>query len=497
MTAHARFVRSPRSVRLGAALAAIGAAVALVAPAGAAPAADAWTARAQLDTQRCGPYCRAAVPPEVYRYSASADLSDLRVLDGAGKVQPFARYRVPAVAAGPSGESAVPVYPVTAATRGALAPETRLRMERTPAGAVRFEVDAGQGVAGQAAPAAVVAYVVDARSIDTAVAGVRLDATFAAGRLLPLTIERSRDLKTWEPVARGEPVYRLDGASGALAQSTVRFAAPLPLRESFLRITWPADAVFELRALHVLFDAVASPARAAVDLVAVASDGRTVEWELPAAVGWEALELRPAGRNALLPLVVQARRAPSDPWIDVGRGVVYRIAGAPGTGAVDGAGAADSSSPPLRVAGGAYRRLRVVIDDKAPPLESPLKARLLFPAEEIVFLAQGSAPFSLVTGTTAPGSAGAALPVASLLPDYRAGAEGKVPLSVVTGIDVDPARAAPPATFGGLDVRTLALWAVLGVAVLLLSLFAYSLVRKLRAAPAAGESRQQPPPGIH
>jgi hypothetical protein len=75
------------------------------------------------------------------------------------------------------------------------------------------------------------------------------------------------------------------------------------------------------------------------------------------------------------------------------------------------------------------------------------------------------------------------------VPGYRPGAERAFAQAALGPAKVDQARLPrPPVLFLGLDGRTVALWAVLGAAVLLLSAFALSLLRRL------GHGQSKPPP---
>jgi len=104
---------------------------------------------------------------------------------------------------------------------------------------------------------------------------------------------------------------------------------------------------------------------------------------------------------------------------------------------------------------------------------------LEYPPLQVLFIATGDGPFSIATGKA--GLETAALPVATLLPNYASGAEFATPLLQATNITVD----SKPRTAGqrGKDLlgdwfnRSALLWGVLGLAVLVLGGLAVSLLR--------------------
>jgi hypothetical protein len=168
----------------------------------------------------------------------------------------------------------------------------------------------------------------------------------------------------------------------------------------------------------------------------------------------------------------------------VGRGVVYRLR----------EGEVQSTSTPLDIAPGTYQALRVVPDRGSPGFgATPPALTLHFAPRDVVFLARAVSPreaFVLAAGNPQARSAALALP--TLMPGYTPNAERALPLAATGKVRVDPALAAPTAGVFGIPLRTWVLWAVLVGAVLILSLFAWSLVRKVNAAPAAASADSSP-----
>ncbi|NWA18564.1 DUF3999 family protein, partial [Pseudomonas gingeri] len=97
-------------------------------------------------------------------------------------------------------------------------------------------------------------------------------------------------------------------------------------------------------------------------------------------------------------------------------------------------------------------------------------------ATQLVFLARGEPPFTLVLGN--PSVKGANLPLSTLIPDYSAERLAGLGQAKVAGeaVVTSPAVAAP--VDAGPNWKKLGLWAVLLLGVAALGAMAYSLLRK-------------------
>jgi hypothetical protein len=437
------------------------------------PKAEEFAARFEITAVGEGPYFRVPLTADVFRYSRTADLADVRLFNAAGDALPFALY---AAAAEKPEESEVPlpVYPIEAGVLQAAIAGGRLEIHQQ--GGATTVVIEGERRAG--AKTRVAAFLLDARQVKARAVALELDAEFDHARLVPVSVQASRDLKRWRTLAAGEPVFRLGQGAHENVRSEVRFANAQLLDGEYLRLTWAESARFELRgAILKTLPAASPPPPPPVDIglgVPAAFKAREVEWTLETPLRFAQLAVRAAEPNTLAPVTVMARPRIGEPWRAIGRGVVYRVV-------LEGE---ERFSPAISVAAGSYAAIRLVLDEAAPALgTTPPAMALRLAPREVAFLARGARPYQLAVGHEQ--TARAALPLASLVPDYQHDAERKFAVAALGPARIDETRLPqPPSLLFGLDGRTVTLWAVLIGAVLLLSTFAFSLLRRADRARA-------------
>ena len=432
-----------------------------------------FAARFEITTTSAEPFQRVPLGPEVFRYSQSAQLNDLRVFNAGGEALPFALRRPNERSASQETAQKVAAYPVAAAVHAAALGGGRMEIRQDATG-ISVVIE-GQDIAPRpAAQTRVDAYLLDTRAIKKRALGLELDADFDNAKLVPISVEASSDLKSWRWLATAEPVFRLDNGDTRATRTTVRFAEAGSVENQFLRIIWSNTARFSLHAAF-LKTIVADSAPLVPDVaVAVEApgtfDGRRAEWTVPTPVTLTQFEVRLAEPNTLVPVKIFGRKRVGEPWLAVGRGVIYRIAWEGG----------ERLSPPLAIRSGSYQALKIEVDGAAGSLGAkPPAAMLRFAPREMVFLARGPAPFTLATGHSSA-SAGQ-LPLNRLIPGYKADAElAFPPAALANPVINDNLLAKPAKTVWGIDSRRLVLWVILIAAVLLLSGYAVSLLRKLK-----------------
>ena len=437
-----------------------------------APRPDDFVARFALTVPAGGPFYRFPLTADTYRYSRTQNLSDLRVFNAQGEAIAFALYE-PKRARPQQTSTALAIYPIHAATLEAARAGGRMEVRQLAGETIVIVKGAGH-VDGTDDKKKTAAWLIDAREIKQAAVALEFDAAFEAGRLIPVTLAASKDLKTWRTIVAGEPLYRLSGAAGLEARTRIELPAQTAVEGEFLRLTWAGSASFDLRGATLKTVPFAAPAVEAPRLelhAPLTTRAHEIEWRVPTPARFSQVELRLGETNSLLHVSIQGRSG-AEPWRTIGRGVVYHLVR-------DGV---EHTSPALDVEVGRIDAIKLVSDPNGAGFGAPPPAVWLrFAPREVVFLARGGGPFDLAVGRR--DSIPAALTLAGLLPDYKADAENALPSATIGAPRVDERRAgdAPPRLFG-LDVRTATLWAVLIGAVLLLSIFAFSIFRKANAS---------------
>jgi hypothetical protein len=418
---------------------------------------------------------RLALPLRVLQQSRSPGLADLRVFNAKGESLPVAL--IPPREESATLDAALPLFrwPETRASADGAKPRVRVRVDANGA-VVRIE---GAAVPRRAAPAQPAReWLLDAsvrrRGDRLAAVTLRWDRD-ATGLTRRATLEGSDDLDTWRTVA-----------TGTLVDLPSTTASPGVLRD---RLAIDADGRAPRYLRLRLDDGLAlrgaqaqwrSAARAPLDEAAVrferADDDRFgVAWEadLRAPVEPRQIEVALPQPNTVLVVALEQRRDTDSAWRGVGRHTLYRLA-RNGTEVV---------SPPLEVSAPAARHWRLRLDHPGSTADATaLDATMRWAALGLAFVSRGPAPLQLAVGREdAPRTA---LPLSTIVPDYRDGAEAELPLASLGPLSpqtpVRPTLLQRLAEAGAQERRRWLLWLVLAGAVGGLAWLARSLLRDLK-----------------
>lgn len=427
---------------------------------------DDFAVRFSVETVPNASLQRLAMPMEALAALQTADAADVRLFNGKGQSVPIAPipHRDETIALKPRDW---PIYPVMATHQQQKRGNLSLRIEKTADRSV-VRVIEGANTEPAAAVTRQIATLVDTRPIKGPLAELTVDAELAPGEPVALTVSASKDLKTWRTLAQDVPVFRF-GADGPGSMQV-----PLPgvhLEDEYLRISWPPGAAFSLRGARITPAASAAPPQRLAVPLAAKRDGKGFVIALPFATPLQALDIRPADANTLVPVRLSGRSVRGEPWRTLATGVVYRLH-ADGT---------ESFGPPLELNGATVRELRIepATGDFAFA-SAPHVTALLLP-QEWVFIASGPPPFILAVGRA--GAETTRLPLASLIPGHTAGAEDRLPTARV---NVASITRQPPGklsrisqALGASSTRSLVLWAVLIGGVLVLGGVAWAVMRQM------------------
>jgi len=442
----------------------------------------AW--RAKLGLPDGASLARVELPVQALQGMRSGAANDVRVFNAAGAVVPFALLGgADLVRRAPFAQTvSYKAYPLfstsgdTRPTRGAV--EVRIDTgEQRSSAWVRWDRPDMKTSAADAAVAAqpLQAALFDLRAEKQSLAALDLVVDMPHNALVHVVVASSTDLMNWTPVATKGPLFQFDGGD-APANTTLDLVQPLQAQGRYLRLSWPGQAGVKLRALTGTVAAsqtVAAPARAA--LPPGTPDGNNaLNWTLPFATPISALHLQAVQNNSLVPVRILGRSEAPQPWRTLASSVVYRL---------DGQGQS-GSNPATALHGASLQSLRVEAGKGMALPDGGLQATVEFAPVQVAFLASGVGPFTLAVGRA---QTAAAAVDASLLGSVTPAKLAELPLATLSDVVV---QAQPSGGLNGaasrwlpdgVSLRSVLLWAVLGVGVLALAGVAYSLVRQMGA----------------
>jgi hypothetical protein len=427
---------------------------------------------------------RVDVPVQALLGMRSGNGNDVRVFNAAGAVVPFALLggsdlRRAAPFAQTISYRAYPLFSTSGdsrPTRGAVEVRVDGGDQRTSAW-VRWDRPDMKTSAADAAVAAqpLQTALFDLRAEKQTLATLDVVVDMPHNALVHVSVATSTDLMDWTPVATKGPLFQFDGGD-APTNTTLELTQPLQVQGRYVRLSWPGQSGVKLRALTGTVAAsqtAAAPLRATLPVGT--SDGTgALNWTLPFATPIAALHLKAVQNNSLVPVRILGRGEASQPWRTLASSVVYRL---------DGVGQG-GSNPATALHGASLYSLRVEAGKGMSLPDGGLQATVEFAPVQVAFLASGAGPFTLAVGRaqTPPAAVDASL-LGSVTPAKLA----ELPLATLSnivaraqssgGLDGAASRWLPD----GVSLRSVLLWAVLGVGVLALGSVAFSLVRQMGA----------------
>ncbi len=412
---------------------------------------------------------RLAMPKAALAALQTPNAADVRLFNANGQAVPIALIP-PRVQSVTSASAMWPTYPIMATPQQQNLGNVSLRIEKSAGLSVVRVIESAEAKPGATA-AKQIAALVDTRKLNVHLSELTVDAELAPGQPVALTLTASKDLKNWRTLAQDVPVFRF--GSNANAPGSMRIPlSGVQLDNEYLRISWPTGAAFKLTSVRITpAAATAPPQRLAIPLTAV-SDGDATLVSLPFATPLQALDIRPADPNTLVPIHLSGRNMRGEAWRPLTSNVVYRIH----------SNGVETIGPPIELNGISVREIRIVPAAGTVVLNPPPQVNALLSPMEWAFVASGPAPFTLAVGRS--GTQVNRLTLASLIPGYAVGDENKLHVALVDEASV---TTTPPdtltrisQTIGAPSPRTLILWAVLIGGVLILGGIAWAVIRQMK-----------------
>lgn len=421
-----------------------------------------------LHDDSAGAY-RVALDREVYRSAQLPSLRDVDVLNADGVPVPSALFAAGQPLAQSSRHAELPWFPLPAGAAVGAA-DIAVRIERAPDGSVR-RVETRLPAAGQPAAVAPDAWLVDASNVREGIVALELAWSSTTNALdSAYRVEGSDDLREWRVLQPRAQLLDLERAGQRLQQrrialdGTAKYLRLLPNGTGIAPALTGVRAELAPAATALAWSWESLPGRAIVDR------GVTVyTYELDGRFPIERADVALPG-NSASEWTLQSRDAEDAPWqARAGPWVGYRV----------GVAGADRSA--AQALAGVIRDRYWRLSSRTPVNGMPT-LRLGYRPEVIVFVAQGSGPFAVVAGS-ARASRGLA-PVPQLVEALR----------MQHGNDWQPADATlgPPDMLAGdaalapapaqRDWKAWLLWGILVGGALVVSGFAFSLLRRPAAS---------------
>ncbi|WP_223530779.1 DUF3999 domain-containing protein [Pseudomonas sp. GL-R-19] len=423
-----------------------------------------FTTQVPLSVSGEGPWYRLELPLNVQLNARQADLSDLRVFNAVGDVQAYALARQSAQSSETRTLNEVKrfaLYNSVDATE--TAPSVRVQ---SSANGTLVEVQPSSQL--EAGEEELRGWLLDASAIKAPLQQLILDWTSERDGFQRFTLEASDDLQHWQFWGEGQ-VARLTFADERVEQHEVN----LPGQSArYLRLLWitPHSAPTLTSAQLQSASTRSLPLSLVWSQALAGSSTKAGEytWQLPMGLNVERVQVELSQPGSLAPVSLAGRRDSSLPWQPLGSGLLYRLT----------QNGEDVVQNELPLSGQIVQQLKLTVDerggglgDQAPTLKFAVRAT------QLVFLARGPGPYTLVVGNATAKAAN--LPLSTLIPDYSpeklatlgramvdVGAVATKPSTVTTSATIDT------------NWKKIGLWAVLLLSVVFLAAMAFSLLRK-------------------
>ena len=448
-------------------------ATALVASIAFAQSAGDFTTRAEVAAPAGAAIVRAALPAASIAALRSATGGDLRVFNGSGVSLPHAVIdaSTEAVAVTDAPGQRLLALPIYASTTATTSGAPTLRIEEGPN---RRVIEYSSTKATAATKQEPRGLLFDARKIEAEIRAVEIEGTLPNATIVKVSLDISADLKSWRTLVSDAPVFDFGTDATGVGPSNRRIALPVAqtFKDQYVRLTSNLPGGPQIVALKAIGagSVKAVPPTTITQGAPVINADNAAEWTIATGFRATGLRLQTTANNALMPVRILTRARAGDPWRPVASTVVFRLAGTSGT---------DSINPSIPIHSTLASQLRVEALRGYSLTGVPLTLALEYPPLQVLFIATGGGPFAIATGKA--GLETAALPVATLMPNYAPGAEFATPLLQATSIAVD--SKSPTSGHSAWDWlselfnRSTLLWGVLGLAVVVLGGLAVSLLR--------------------
>lgn len=421
---------------------------------------------------------RLELPAAVHQGVAQANLSDLRVVNGAGESVPFA-FLPPGAPSEQSRErQPLGLFRVHAA-KGARLDGLDLKLE-SGNGVTRLQISTSKPTT---VTPVLAAYVLDATKLELPIRALVIDG-LPEDTMTAVSVDASDDLRNWRSVAVNAPLVHLAAGAARVMQNRVEIGSS---KVKYLRLSWPSSMpAITLTAVSADLGAeVLGPTRRNVQIAGARQTDAPLDYmfDLGGRFPVDSLRITLDTANTLAPVEVFSRARPADLWRPVANTVLYRMT----------RGDREFSSPAVMVNSNRDRYWLVRTEARGGGIgaATPTLEASWVPVQ-IAFVPRGAAPYALIFGhhQASPG----ALALETVVPGYRVGAALTLPearLARAAG-DAPQTVSPPPVPAPPRDIKAWTLWGVLAVGLLVLGMMAWRLARDLGKGSGSGAGRAAP-----
>lgn len=459
-----------------------------------------------ITTTSAAAFYRVTIPLAAYLHSAHSDLRDLRVFNAAGQAVPFARLANTGSNEKSTRHEALRWFPLYASATNNAGNQSLSLVVRQSSDGTLVELNSRKRELSATRDARVIrgvikGYVLDASKL-TGRENIRaLDIDWSGGdnSFQLLDVEASADLQNWRTVRSGVQLARLEFQGARIERKRIDLSGLGGLNglgnERYLRLLWREPGVApQLTAASVEQITTrwqAAPPIWSDPVQAITSKPSAAPSEfaylLPHALPITALRFQLPEGNVLLPIDILRPGRERQPAQLLTHSVLYRIESKGHQWA--------QNEVTLPAYGGnaaqnvALDSLLIRIDPRSGSSTQPLPLSFALNPDQLVFLASGKPPFTLVVGNRA--AKDSALQASTLIPGFDNPQTSPQTFEIA---DATALAASEPTAmqssalesedmFANAKGKTIALWSVLALGVLAMAAMAFHLIKQMKADP--------------
>lgn len=445
-------------------------------PVAAEEKAPQFQTRLVIETPEQAAYYRVTLPLLVYEASKRDDLGDLRILNAAGQAVPLARLGSFAAMENHLQHLPLKWFPLKANPAKAQNEGLHVVVRQADNGTLVSLEGRSSGSRKASLGEQVRGYVLDASQIKNRdrVIGLDLDWSGHGAQFQLLDVEASDDLQHWSVVQQNVQLADLDYNGTRINNRHIELHG---LSGRYVRLLWrdPVQAPALAQARITVDDShtLPPPLVWSQPLAARQDAGnenlREYHYHLPRPLPVNRISIELPAGNQLLPIRILRPSKAGQARTTLATSVVYRIQDQKRTW----------QHSEILLGNPLLQDILLQTDARMAALPAAPTIRYAVQPDQLVFLASGQPPFSLVTGN--PDVRDATLPIATLVPGYgqKDGpriADTQIKVDALTPRIGEEGTASPDRTSG----RKYLLWGILILGVLAMAGMAWQLIRQMK-----------------